>query len=292
MKAISILGLAFLISVTWLTTPTHAQTMREKMKGNYASINGLKMYYEVHGPAKNTPLVLLHGGGSTIETTFGRILPLLTKNRRVIAFEQQGHGHTADIADRPFTFEQSADDAAALLQFLKIEKADFLGFSNGGSIALQIAIRHPSLIRKLIVASAPVKRDGFPPGFFDGFKGATLHSMPAMLREAYLKTAPHPEQLQTFFDKSVRRMTEFKDVPSEDIRAIKAETLIISGDADVGLPEHNVEMFRLFSHARLAIIPGGHGAYLGADEAYNKGSKLPDLTAAMVEEFLDAINSH
>ena len=128
-------------------------------KHGYAPVNGLKMYYEIHGDARaeTPPLVLLHGGGSTIETTFGKILPALAKSRQVIAFEQQGHGRTADIADRPFTFEQSADDAAALLEHLKIEKADFFGFSNGGNIALQIAIRHPKLVRKLVVASADVQ---------------------------------------------------------------------------------------------------------------------------------------
>src|SRR5262245_6839298 len=119
--------------------------------GRYASVNGLRMYYEIHGVANDrTPLVLLHGGGSTIDTSFGNVLPALARTRRVIAFEQQGHGHTADV-DRPFSFEQSAEDTAALLKSLKIERADFFGYSNGGNIALLMGIRHPEMVRKLVV---------------------------------------------------------------------------------------------------------------------------------------------
>src|SRR5438876_2436528 len=117
--------------------------MRNELKSGYAPVNGLKIYYEIHGAANggNPPLVLLHGGGDTIETSFGHVLPALARSRQVIAFEQQGYGHTADVAGRPFSFEQSADDTAALLAHLKVDRADLLGFSNGGTIALQVAIR-------------------------------------------------------------------------------------------------------------------------------------------------------
>jgi len=111
----------------------------------------LKMYYEIHGSGR--PLVLLHGGGSTIESTFGRILPDLAKAHQVIAVELQAHGHTKDI-DRPLSFERDADDVAALLKQLNIDKAEIMGFSNGGTTALQIAIRHPGLVNKLVLASA------------------------------------------------------------------------------------------------------------------------------------------
>jgi pimeloyl-ACP methyl ester carboxylesterase len=241
------------------------------------------MYYEIHGTG-GTPLVLLHGGGSTIETTFGHILPMLAKKRQVIAFEQQGHGRTTDIADRPFTFVQSADDAAALLRHLKIDKADFFGFSNGGSIAVQIAIRHPKIVRKLVLVSALIGRDGADPQFWESMKAPTLESMPADLRDAYVKVAPHPEQLQSFFDKSVKRMQDFKDMPHADIRAIKAPALIVIGDQDVIRPEHAVDMYRLLTAARLAILPAGHGTFMEA----GGGSTLPSLTVSMVEEFLDA----
>lgn len=288
MRVISILCAVVMMPLMWITAaPVSAQTNKEKMKGKYASINGLKMYFEVHGNG-GTPLVLLHGGGSTMETSFGAVLPLLAKSRQVIAFEQQGHGRTADIADRPFTFEQSADDAAALLRHLKIEKADFFGFSNGGHIAVQIAIRHPDIVRKLVVASAQVSRDGFYPEFWESMRNATLQDMPADLRAAYLKVAPHPEQLQTFFEKSVKRMLEFKDFRREDIKSIGVPTLILIGDEDTVRPEHAVEMFRLLPQARLAVLPAGHGTYMGEISAGKKNSRLPELTVSLVEEFLDA----
>jgi len=246
-------------------------------EGHYADVNGLRMYYEIHGtPGANPPLVLLHGGGSTIETSFGRVLPELAKHRQVIAFEQQGHGHTADIAGRPFTFEQSADDAAALLRHLGVERADFFGYSNGGSIALQIAIRHPKLVHKLVVASAMYKRDGMYPSFWDGMRHASLSSMPPELREAYLRTAPHPEQLQSFHDKSVKRMLDFKDWPAEMLKGIEAPTLIINGDNDVVRTEHAVEMYRLIPHAQLLVLPGTD--HMKMVERWPVG---------MIEEFLD-----
>jgi pimeloyl-ACP methyl ester carboxylesterase len=181
--------------------------------------------------------------------------------------------------DRPFSFEQSADDAAALLRHLKIERADFFGYSNGGSIALQIAIRHPNLVRKLIVASAMFKRDGLYPEFWESMKHATLESMPIELREAYLKVAPHSEQLQTFHDKSVKRMLEFKGWQAEDIQSISAPTLIMIADADIVRPEHAVEMFRLLPHAQLAVLPCTDHITL---------VKRADWQVSMIEAFLNA----
>src|SRR2546421_1177122 len=158
----------------------------------YAPVNGLKLYYEIHGkPAKDgVPLVLLHGGGSTIGTSFGKLIPLVSKTRRVIAFEQQGHGHTADV-DRPFSFGQSADDAVALLGYLHVEKADFLGYSNGGHIALEITLRHSHVVRSLILQSVFFSRDGTDPRFWQGFDHAKLDGMPLELRKAHGATAPH-----------------------------------------------------------------------------------------------------
>jgi pimeloyl-ACP methyl ester carboxylesterase len=228
------------------------------VQSGYAPVNGLKMYYEVYGSANGRipPLVLLHGGGSTIETSFGKVLPALAKTRQVIAFEQQGHGHTADIVDRPFSFEQSADDAAGLLRYLDIGKADFLGYSNGGHIALQMAISHPGLVRKLVVESAMFHRDGSDPGFWNSFEHAKMDDMPPELREAYLGVAPHPEDLPTFFTKSVQRMLKFKGWTPEEIRSINAPTLVMIGDRDIVRPEHAVLMFRLLPNAQLAVLPG------------------------------------
>ncbi len=228
------------------------------LQKGYALVNGLRMYYEIHGAshAARPPLVLLHGGGDTIETSFGHLLPELERDRQVIAFEQQGYGHTADIVGRPFSFEQSADDTAALLEYLQIPQGDLFGFSNGGTIALQVAIRHPRLVRKLVGASGFSSRDGGYPWFWDSMAHARLEDMPKELREAYLQVAPHPQDLQTFFDKSVQRMRFFKDIPREEIHGITAPTLVLVGDADVMRPEHAVEMFRLLPHAQLAVLPG------------------------------------
>lgn len=116
-------------------------------KSGYSDVNGLKMYYEIYGEGK--PLVLIHGGGSTIQTTFGRVIPMLAQHRQLIAVELQAHGRTGDRAGE-LSFEQDADDVAALLKNLNVSKADFFGFSNGGTTALQIAIRHPQLVDKFI----------------------------------------------------------------------------------------------------------------------------------------------
>jgi pimeloyl-ACP methyl ester carboxylesterase len=272
--------LAVILMTSLLTEPVLALESAPHVKSGYAPVNGLTIYYEIHGAdgGKKPPLVLVHGGGSTIETSFGKVLPALAKTRQVIAFEQQGHGHTSDIIDRPFTFEQTADDTAGLMQHLKIEKADFFGYSNGGNVVLQIAIRHPHLVRKLIVASAMYKRDGLYPEFWESMNHATLQGMPAELREAYLRVAPNPENLPTFHDKCVKRMLEFKDWRPEDIQSIQAPTMVMIGDADIIRPEHAVEMFRLLPHAKLAVLPGTDHMTL---------VERADWQVSMIEAFLD-----
>jgi pimeloyl-ACP methyl ester carboxylesterase len=251
--------------------------------GHYAAVNGLRMYYEIHGSGR--PLILLHGGGSTIVSTFGRILPQLEKTHQVIAVELQAHGHTLDI-DRPLSFEQDADDVAALLEKLHIKKADFMGFSNGGTTTLQIAIRHPELVNKMVLASATYKRDGMQPGLFEGLQNASLKSMPQPLQEAYLKANPDPKGLQKMFDRDVARMVAFKDISDADIKAIQAPALVINGDVDVVRPEHALALSRTLPHAKLAILPGGHGDYIGEITAPDKKSKLPALVVAVIEAFL------
>ncbi|HET6766857.1 MAG TPA: alpha/beta hydrolase, partial [Chitinophagaceae bacterium] len=136
--------------------PAQSEVKTVKHDSGYAPVNGLKMYYEIHG--EGTPLVLIHGGGSTIQTSFSRILPLLARHYKLIAVELQAHGHTSD-RDNAESFEQDADDVAGLLEYLKINKAHFLGFSNGGNTAMQIAIRHSQLVNKLVVISSFYKRD-------------------------------------------------------------------------------------------------------------------------------------
>ncbi|PSL42697.1 pimeloyl-ACP methyl ester carboxylesterase [Chitinophaga niastensis] len=263
---------------------THLQmNAQQNQTGHYAMVNGLKMYYEIHGSGR--PLVLLHGGGSTIISTFGRILPELAKTHQVIAVELQAHGHTPDI-NRPLSFEQDADDVATLLKQLHIEKADFMGFSNGGTTTLQIAIRHPELVNKLVLASAIYKRNGLQPGFFEGFSHATLESMPQPLKKAYLEANPDPKGLQAMFDRDVARMIAFKDISDADIQAIQAPALVINGYTDGVLPEHALALSRALPHAQLAILPGGHGEYIEEICYADKHSKMPVLVAAMIEEFL------
>src|SRR5438876_6729505 len=138
--------------------------MDKDAHGQYASVNGLNMYYEVHGAGR--PLVLLHGALSAIDTSFGKVLPSLAKSRQVVAIEQQAHGHTADI-DRPLTIEQMADDTVALLHQLELDEVDFFGYSMGAGIALQIAVRRPDLVRKLVLASPAYSRDGLHPGLLE-----------------------------------------------------------------------------------------------------------------------------
>ena len=248
----------------------------------YAPVNGLRIYYEIHGAADpaRPPLVLLHGGGDTITTSFGKILPELARTRQVIAFEQQGYGHTADIADRPFTFEQSADDTAALLKYLHVEKADLFGFSNGGTIALQVAIRHPEVVRRIVAASALLTRAGADPGFWQFMDNARLENMPQELQEAYRSVAPHPENLRMFHDKAAQRMRDFKDIPADAIRGITAPTLVVIGDADVVRPEHAVETVRLLPHARLAVLPGTDHMHV---------TERTEWLVPMINEFLDSM---
>ena len=147
-----------------------SETMSANAQSGYAQVNGIKMYYEIHGAG--SPLVLIHGGGSTIRSNFSAILPILSKKHKVIAVELQAHGHTSD-RDAPETFDQDADDVAALLKHLKIDKADILGFSNGGTTTMKIGMKYPSLVNKLVIISAMYKREGMFNGFFEMMEKAT-----------------------------------------------------------------------------------------------------------------------
>jgi pimeloyl-ACP methyl ester carboxylesterase len=257
-------------------------TATAQSAGKYARVNGLKMYYEIHG--NGFPLVLIHGGGSTISTTFGRILPELAKTHQVIAVEMQAHGHTADI-DRPLSFEQDADDIAELLKQLHIKKADIFGFSNGASTTLQLAIRHPQLVNKIVVASTIYKKSGTFAGFWDMMANATFEGMPQPYKDAFLEINPDKDALYAMYKRDMTRMQSFKDIKEENIKAIQAPVLIIAGNKDVATPEHAVEMYRQMPHATLIILPGGHGDYMGELTTLKAGQKeYPAL--AMIENFL------
>lgn len=271
--------------------PSRAQATRPDTrtsgppKPGYAQVNGLRMYYELHG-AGGTPLVLIHGGGSTIGTNFSRVLPMLSRNRRVIAVEVQAHGHTRDI-DRPFTFEQDADDVAALLDSLHVRRADILGFSNGGTTALQIAIRHPGKVSRLVIASSNYKRDGMQAGFWDFMEKGTYADMPQPYKDAYLKINPSQAGVHAMHERDAKRMLAFKDIPDASIRGIQAPTLVVVGDRDVIRPEHALELSRTLPHARLCILPGTHGSYLGEVMTPTVSDRRVAIFASLVTEFLD-----
>jgi pimeloyl-ACP methyl ester carboxylesterase len=230
-----------------------------KTEGKYATVNGLKMYYEVHGTGR--PLVLLHGAFG-----WATVYPTLAKDRQVIAVELQGHGHTADI-DRPLTIEQMADDTAALLKELKIEQADFFGYSMGGTVALGVAIRHPQLVRKLAIngSHAGKMADAYEPETFKQFQSLPDDFAPQILKEPYDKVAPDPKQWPTLVAKIKKMGLEFKGFTREELKAIKAPVLITLGDHDGTRPEHAVEMFRLIPNSQLAVFPGADHFLLWQD---------------------------
>jgi pimeloyl-ACP methyl ester carboxylesterase len=256
------------------------------LEHGHAPVNGIDMYYEVHGRKDGVPLVLLHGGGSTIQVTFGEVLPVFAGSRRVIALEEQAHGRTTD-RDAPVAFESSADDVAALLRYLKVDQADLFGFSNGASVALQVAIRHPPLVRKMVFASSITKRAGARPQLWEFMKEADFSNMPQPLKDAFLLVNPDVQQLKTMHNKDLARMQSFKDVPDDALRSVRAPTLIVLGDQDIVKPEHAFELTRLISGARLLILPGGHGDYLGEAVMAQRQTPYPELTARLIEEFLD-----
>ena len=263
---------------------SHSQS--KPLERGHAPVNGIDMYYEVHGRGEGVPLVLLHGGGSTIEVTFSRVLPIFARSRTVIAVEEQGHGRTTD-RDAPVTFESSADDVAALLRYLDVDEADVFGFSNGASVALQVAIRHPQRVRKLVFASSITRRDGARPELWELIDQADFSNMPQPLKDAFLRVNPDEQQLRTMHDKDAARMRSFEDVPDDSVRSVRAPTLVVLGDQDIVKPEHAIELTRLISGARLLILPGGHGDYLGEAVMTQKDTGYPELAARLIEEFLD-----
>jgi pimeloyl-ACP methyl ester carboxylesterase len=268
---------------------THATN--EGANGSYASVNGLQLYYEIHGAGE--PLILLHGGLGAIQM-FGEVLPSLAQNRRVVAVDLQAHGRTADI-DRPLSFELMAGDIVALIKHLGIEEADVMGYSLGGGVALRTAIGHPEVVRKLVLVSTPFKRDGWYPEILAGMGQMGSQIAEPMkqtpMYQQYASIAPKPEDWPVLLTKLGELLRQDYDW-SKEVVAIKASTLIVVGDADSVRTSHAVAFFELFgggkvdagwdgsgmSTARLAILP--------AMTHYNIYSS-PQL-AAVVAAFLDA----
>ncbi|MCI0574581.1 MAG: alpha/beta hydrolase [Chloroflexi bacterium] len=237
--------------------------------GNYASVNVLNLYYEIHGAGQ--PLVLLHGGVGAIEM-FSELLPLLAQGRQVIAVDLQAHGRTADI-NRPLSYEFMADDIAALINHLGLESADLMGYSLGGGVALQTAIRHPEVVHKLVFVSTAFKRNGWYPEVLAGMAQMGPEAAEPMkqtpMYQLYASVAPRPEDWPVLLTKLGQLLRQDYDW-SNDVATIKAPTLIVVGDADSVRTSHAVEFFELLgggqadagwdgsgmSNARLAILPG------------------------------------
>jgi len=245
------------LSVFKLETNTGACLPIEETICSYASVNGLTMYYEIHG--RGEPLVLLHGEFAT-GGMFYQILPGLAKHRQVIIIEQQGHGHTADI-NRPLSFSQMADDTAALLQQIGIQQADFFGYSGGGSVALQLAIRHPGMVQKIALASAVYDTNGYYPGILDGLKNPSPDSFPPIVRETYLRVAPNPDGWKTLVEKTAAMAAQPDILTAEQLQSIKAPTLVIIGDHDIIMPDYASRMAGLL-HTDLVTLPGDHASYV------------------------------
>lgn len=255
---------------------------------SYAQVNGLDLYYEMHGTGR--PLVLLHGAMSGIGTSFGEILPLLAKNRQVIAVEWQGHGRTADI-DRPLRFTHLADDIVALLDQLGVESADFFGYSFGAAIAFEVALRAPSKVGKVVLAAFSYDPSGLHPGVLDGIDLLTPELMVGTpWEEEYLRIAPDPEHWPALLEKIKDADRNLEAWSASDVRSVTAPVLLVVGDSDIVTPEHAVQTFRLLGggvmgdgpaglpDSQLAILPGtSHTGIPGKAE----------LLAAMIDAFLD-----
>jgi pimeloyl-ACP methyl ester carboxylesterase len=241
----------------------------------YASVNGLQLYYEVHGSGK--PLVLLHGGLLTIDLNFGPLLGPLAESRQVIAVELQGHGHTADTS-RAMTIEALAGDVVALLDHLGIAEADLFGFSLGGLVACAVALGAPARVGRLIVASADAHR---PPGRvsapLDEGRLPTAADFQAW-RDAYEAIAPDPAHFDEFAAKNSAMVHGFAGW-TDELRSLQIPTLLIFGDRDFSPLPHVVEMFELLPDAQLAVLPGT--THVGV-------TRRSSEVLALITPFLDA----
>jgi pimeloyl-ACP methyl ester carboxylesterase len=263
--------------------PAAGQTTGKRVK-----VNGMQMYYEVSGQGE--PLVVLHGAYMNIPA-MGAIIPRLARTHRVYAVELQGHGRTTDI-DRPITYPNLADDVAAFMDAVGLTKADVFGYSMGGQTGLQLLIRHPAKVAKLVVASVAYDLEGWQQAFKEAIPQMTVEMIVAMpFAQDYRKLAPNPEG----FPELARKLIALEKEPmswAADVTQIKAPVLIIAGDADVGTLEHSVALFRLLGGgvmgdmgkplpaSRLAVMPAtSHTAVI----------TQPDLLHAFIEPFLKGI---
>lgn len=245
----------------------HQGTMAAPETG-YAPVNGLQMYYELHGSG-GVPLLLLHGGLFDVEQQFGALIPGLSADRRVIAMDFQGHGRTNDL-DRPLSSRYLASDVTGLLAFLDVREVDVFGFSIGGAVALHLAVNYSELVRKLIVSSVSFRPDGDRGGNAEAVGAMTVDMIAGTpMEQRYLSVSPHPDRghLQGLLDKLGRYDEGFGGWSDDEIRGIAAPTLITVGDCDMVKLEHAVEFLRLrggdvngdfdgVPASQLAVFPG------------------------------------
>lgn len=257
---------------TAISADQNSAAQQAIVKREYASLGDLKMYYEIHGAGR--PLVTLHGAFMS-----AAVYPALAEDNQVIAVDLQGHGRTADI-DRPFSFEQMADDVAALLKQLKIEQTDVFGYSLGGKVSLALAVRHPELVRRLAIFGATYKsfEESLPPELLEVFKQVTPETFaPKDLKESYEKLSPAPNWIG-LAAKILESMKGFQGFSPEQMKAIKAEVFLSAGDhKDVNL-EHLVEMHKLIPKSQLAVFPNTDHVVMMTN---------PDKVLIQIKEFLD-----
>ncbi|MFC0504771.1 alpha/beta fold hydrolase [Micromonospora costi] len=260
--------------------------------GQYADVNGINLYYETHGTGR--PLVLLHGGLCSGEM-FAPILPTLADHHQVILVDLQGHGRTADV-DRPLDLTLMADDIAALIDHLGLQKPDLVGYSLGGGVALQVAVRHPQKVGRLVTASAHVRRNAIYPEMLQqqGQVGAAAAEFmkETPMYELYQRVAPRPEDFPRLLDKIGAAMAKDFDY-TEEVRGLQVPTLVVAADADMAPPSHYVEVFKLLDGglrdggwAGESRPKGGHAlAILPGLTHYDIGES--PLFAAVTLAFLD-----
>ena len=230
----------------------------EVRTSGYADVNGVHMYYETYG--EGSPLVLLHGGVMTIELDFAALIPTLAARHTVIAVEMQGHGRTADTG-RPITLAALASDVVGLLDHLGLDSVDVVGHSLGGGVALELAMRHPDRVRRIVPMSVTVRPDGTHEEIADPSKQATSTRMPtaqdfADMAAAYKQLSPHPEHFDDFIVALSAVATTLEGWSDEQLAAITAPTLLMIGDRDFTTVEHGAVMQRLIPGSQLAVLPG------------------------------------
>lgn len=254
-----------------------ARAATDGPNGAYAAVNGLELYYEIHGTGR--PLVLLHGGLHTIDLTFGPLIPTLAQSHQVIGIELQGHGHTADI-DRPMRLEDLADDVATLLSQLGIEQADFFGFSLGGIVALVLVLRRPDLVGKLVIASVDHQPDTTIRSPQEEAKRMPTEADFQEMRDAYARVAPDPQHFSEIAAKTSAMVHAVEGWTAAELRTIQAPTLVLVGDTDFVPLEHAVEMSELIPDAQLAVLPGT--THVGVP-------RRPEQILSLVGPFLDPL---